>query len=99
MSFWKYFERRFYFLVGSFRPTKVDKFTDRLFSADCLDVKVIEDFSDMDASTVSDDIVENTEDTMTLLHKYVDELSVDLDKDRLKNMLKSLYTEAQDLEL
>lgn len=78
---------------------KFDKFTDRLFSADCLDVKVIEDFSDMDASTVSDDIVENTEDTMTLLHKYVDELSVDLDKNRLKNMMKSLYTEAQDLEL
>ena len=48
---------------------------------------------------MSDDIVENTEDTMTLLGKYVDELNVNLDKDRLKNMMRSLYTEAQDLEL
>ena len=76
-----------------------DKFTDRLLQADCHEVKIIEDFSDLDANTVSDDIVENTEDTMTLLGKYVDELNVNLDKDRLKNMMRSLYTEAQDLEL
>ena len=76
-----------------------DKFTDRLLLADCHEVKIIEDFSDLDANTVSDDIIENTEDTMTLLGKYIDELSVNLDKDRLKNMMRSLYTEAQDLEL
>ena len=76
-----------------------DKFTDRLLQADCHEVKIIEDFSDLDANTVSDDIVENTEDTMTLLGKYIDELSVDLNKNRLKNMMRSLYTEAQDLEL
>ena len=76
-----------------------DKFTDRLLQADCHEVKIIEDFSDLDANTVSDDIVENTEDTMTLLGKYVDELNVNLDKDRLKNMMRALYTEAQDLEL
>ena len=76
-----------------------DKFTDRLLQADCHEVKIIEDFSDLDANTVSDDIIENTEDTMTLLGKYIDELSVNLNKDRLKNMMRSLYTEAQDLEL
>ena len=76
-----------------------DKFTDRLLLADCHEVKIIDDFSDLDANTVSDDIVENTEDTMTLLGKYIDELSVNLDKPRLKTMMRSLYTEAQDLEL
>ena len=76
-----------------------DKFTDRLLQADCHEVKIIEDFSDLDANTVSDDIIENTEDTMTLLGKYIDELNVNLNKDRLKNMMRSLYTEAQDLEL
>ena len=50
-------------------------------------------------SNVSDDIVENTEDTMTLLEKYVDELDVTLDKTRLKNTMRTLYNEAQDLEL
>jgi len=76
-----------------------DKFVDRLLVADAYDVKIIEDFSEWDASNVSDDIVKNTEDTMTLLERYVDELDVTLDKNRLKNTMKSLYNEAQDLEL
>ena len=36
---------------------------------------------------------------MTLLEKYIDELDVTMDKDRLKNTMRSLYTEAQDLEI
>ena len=76
-----------------------DMFVDKLLKADAYDVKIIEDFSDLDASNVSDDIVENTEDTMTLLEKYVDELDINLNKDRLKNTMRTLYTEAQDLEL
>ncbi len=66
---------------------------------DTYEVKIIEDFSDLDANSVSDDIVENSEDTLTILNKYVDELDVSLDKNRLKNTMKSLYTEAQDLEI
>ena len=76
-----------------------DKFVDRLLAADAYEVKIIEDFSDLDASNVSDDIVENTEDTMTLLDRYVDELDITLSKDRLKNTMRTLYNEAQDLEL
>ena len=53
----------------------------------------------MGANTVSDDIVENTEDTMTLLSKYIRELDTSLDKDRLINYQRQLYTEAQDLEI
>ena len=78
---------------------KYDQFVDRLLKADCHEVKIVEDFSDLDASTVSDDIVENTEDTMSLLGKYIDELNVDLDKNKLKSMMKTLYVEAQDLEM
>ena len=76
-----------------------DKFVDKLLQADCHDVKIVEDFSDLDPSNVSDDIVENTQDTMTLLELYIDDLSVDLSKDRLKNTTRELYIEAQDLEI
>jgi DNA repair exonuclease SbcCD nuclease subunit len=76
-----------------------DQFLDKLYEADAFDIKIVEDFSDLDASSVSDDIVENTEDTVTLLNKYIDDLPIDLSKDRLKNQMKSLYTEAQDLDL
>ena len=76
-----------------------DQFTDRLLRVDAYEVKIIEDFSELDASNVSDDIVENTQDTMTLLEMYIDELEVDLSKSRLKNKMRELYSEAQDLEL
>ena len=76
-----------------------DQFIERLLKADSHEVKIIEDFSDLDANTVSDDIVENTQDTMTLLSKYIDELDITLDKGRLKNLQRQLYTEAQDLEI
>jgi len=76
-----------------------DKFVDKLLQADCYEVKIIEDFSELDASNVSDDIVENTEDTMTLLERYIDDLDVSLSKSRLKNTMRTLYTEAQDLEI
>ena len=36
---------------------------------------------------------------MTLLEKYIDELDIALNKKRLKNTMKALYNEAQDLEL
>ena len=78
---------------------KFDKFTDKLFKADCHEVKIIEDFTDLDANTVSDDIVENSQDTMTLLGKYIDDLDVNLDKTKLKTDISKLYHEAQDLEL
>ena len=76
-----------------------DQFLDKLYQADAFDIKIVEDFSDLDASTVSDDIVNNTEDTVTLLNKYIDDLSIDLSKDRLKDQMRSLYVEAQDLDL
>ena len=59
----------------------------------------IEDFTDLDANTVSDDIVENSQDTMTLLGKYIDDLDINLDKTKLKTDISKLYHEAQDLEL
>ena len=67
--------------------------------ANAYEVKIVEDFSDMQADSVSDDIVKYAEDTNTLLNKYIDELEIDLDKDRLKGMMRGLYNEAQDLEI
>ena len=77
-----------------------DRFIDRVLSeSGAHEVKIVEDFSELDAENVDDTIVENAEDTMTLLERYIDELDVTLDKNRLTNMMKSLYLEASDLEL
>ena len=76
-----------------------DRFTDRLLQEQTHEVKIVEDFSELDASNVSDEIVENAQDTTTLLEKYEDDLDTEIDKKRLKNTLKSLYLEACDLEI
>ena len=48
--------------------------------------------------SVDDDIVENAEDTPTLLDTYIEQTDTTLDKHRLKTLIKSLYTEAFDYE-
>ena len=53
----------------------------------------------IEKSDVRDEIIEKTEDTMTLVENYIDELDVTLDKERLKGTMRSLYTEAQDIEV
>ena len=63
----------------------------------CL-IQILEDYSDLSAASVSDDVVEGAEDTMNLVSNYVDQLKVDLDKDRLKVMIKEMYIEAQDTD-
>ena len=79
---------------------KFDRFIDTcLTKSGTYEVKIVEDFSDLSAENVSDEIVENAEDTTTLLEKYIEELDVDIDKKRLTSMMKSLYVEASDLEL
>jgi len=77
-----------------------DRFIDRVLSeSGAHEVKIVEDFSELDAENVDDAIIENAEDNMTLIERYIDELDVTLDKKRLTNMMKSLYLEASDLEL
>ena len=81
------------------KKNKFDMFMERLLKANAHEVKIVENFTDAGADNVSDDIVKYAEDTTTLLDKYIDELEIDLDKDRLKNTMRGLYNEAQDLEL
>jgi hypothetical protein len=76
-----------------------DQFLDRLLAVKTHEVKIVEDFSELDAENVSDEIIENAQDTTTLLERYIDELDVDIDKNRLKSTMRTLYLEANDLEL
>ena len=76
-----------------------DLFIDKLLKSTAHEVKIIEDFSDLDADNVSDEIVEKSEDTVSLLDNYIDELDISLDKQRLSGVMKSLYLEASELEI
>ena len=68
---------------------------DSLYLNNPIEVKIVEDFSEFEADAVDDDSVDIT-DTLTLVSQYVDALETDLDKEKLKTLMKTLYVEAQD---
>jgi hypothetical protein len=74
-----------------------DKFVDGLYASQPLDIKIIEDFSEFIESQIDDESV-NIEDTMSLLSTYVEAIETDMNKDKLKSYLKTLYIEAQNFK-
>ena len=63
-----------------------------------VELKIIEDFSEFEDGAVGEMDLK-LDDTITLLNDYVDNTVTDLDKERLKNLLQSLYVEAQHIEV
>lgn len=75
---------------------KYEKFLDKLIKTHPYELKIIENIklnSDFDC----DEIVEN-EDTLTLLKKYVDESEIKLNKNRIKDLIQSIYQESFQLQ-
>jgi DNA repair exonuclease SbcCD nuclease subunit len=75
---------------------KYEKFLDSLNKVEPYELKVIENIkinSDFDA----DEAVEN-EDTLTLLKRYVDESEIKLNKNRIKDLIQSIYKESFQLQ-
>lgn len=78
-------------------PVLYDMFLDNLYKAAPLDITIVEDFTDY--STISDDdIVDQSDDTLTILDKVIDTIEVSLDKNKLKTLMHKIYFEAQHLE-
>ena len=77
-----------------------DRFVDRCYSeGNFHELKIVEDFSDLDHENLTEEHFEEMEDTMSLLQKYVDEIdSQGLNKKKLNNLLKTSYVEANEVE-
>ena len=60
----------------------------------CADLKIVEDLS-VELENGSE--VLETEDTMTLLDKYIDEIDLRVSKPNVKTVMRSLYVEASEL--
>jgi hypothetical protein len=84
-------------VVEKTNQLKYDQFIDKLYKVNPLEVKIIEDMSEFEADILDDEGVDIS-DTQTLLSQYVDALETDVDKTRLKTLMKTLYVEAQDYD-
>ena len=76
---------------------KFDKFITKVYNSNPYEVKIIEDFSEYSEGEIATDI--NLEDTLDVLSNYVDSIETDYDKDKVKTFMKSLYTEAVNIEV
>jgi DNA repair exonuclease SbcCD nuclease subunit len=77
---------------------KFDKFVEQLYNNEVMELTIHEDFSEFESEAVDNDNI-NVEDTMTLLSDFVNSTETDKDKERLKTLLKTLYIEAQNLQV
>jgi hypothetical protein len=73
-----------------------DTLLDCLSKANPLEVSVVEDFSEITENVDVD--VDQAEDTMTILNKYVDGLSLPVESDKIKTVLRDVYNEALSME-
>jgi DNA repair exonuclease SbcCD nuclease subunit len=71
---------------------KFDKFINKVYQSNPLEVKIVEDFSEFTEGEVDENI--NLEDTSSVLSNYIDSLETEVDKDKIKSFMKTLYTEA-----
>ena len=77
-----------------------DRFVESCYdTGNFLELKIVEDFSDLDPNAIADEELDEIEDTMSLLEKYVGEIDSEaLDKPKLNKLLRGLYVEAQEIE-
>ena len=78
-------------------PYLFDLMLDAFYKAGVLDVSIVEDFSDV-LLEEDDDEVDQAEDTMTILNKYIDNMKLDVDNNKLKSHMRELYVEALNLQ-
>jgi DNA repair exonuclease SbcCD nuclease subunit len=78
-------------------PYLFDSVLDNLYKAGVSDIGIVEDFTD---PTIDDDdeLVDQAEDTMTILSKYIDNLALDVDPKKLKKFMREIYVEALNVE-
>jgi DNA repair exonuclease SbcCD nuclease subunit len=79
-------------------PFLFDHVIDNLYKVGIADLSIVEDFSDLNVD-IDQDIVDQAEDTITILSKYIDNLELDVESDKLKKLMRELYVEALNTEI
>jgi len=79
-------------------PFTFDRFIDKLQDVETHEMKIAETFEEFSGESIDDDKV-SLEETTELLDTYVEAVDTDLDKDRIKTVIRELYVEAQNYEI
>ena len=83
-------------VINKTNPYWFDLFVDKIEKENPIQVQVVDDNLNLDLVD-DEDILENVDDTLTILHNSIDTMATDVDKKRLDNLFKSLYSSALDI--
>lgn len=80
-------------------PVKFEKFVDKIYSSGVADLKIIENFAFTNLDPGFEDANKNieSEDTMSILDRYIDESETELDKSVIQSIIREIYQEACEL--
>jgi hypothetical protein len=73
---------------------KFDKFVDKLYESNIFELKIVENFN-IEQNFEIDEL--ESEDTISILNRYVDESEISLDKSVIEKIIQRVYKEACEL--
>lgn len=73
-----------------------DTVLDKLIKENPIDICVLENFEEL--ASLEEESFEEAEDTVTILSKYIDQLTLNVDADKLKNVMRELYVDCLNAE-
>jgi len=76
-------------------PKEFEKFIDKLYSSGVHELKIVENF---DIQETGDFEIDEEENTLSILNRYIDESEFDLDKNIIKDIFRDLYAKACEVE-
>ena len=76
-------------------PKQFEKYIDKLYSSNLAELKIVENFDFTEGEEFE---AEESEDTISLLNRYIQESEVDLDKSIVTEILQDVYREACEVE-
>ncbi len=77
------------------KPKEFEKFIDKIYSAGVQELKIVENF---DIHENEDFVIDEEENTISILHRYIDESEVELDKTIIKKIFQDLYSQSCEVE-
>ena len=76
---------------------KFEKFIDKLYASNVAELKIVENFDFKGWYDSKDSEEYESEDTMSILSRYIDEAEISLDKSVIQKMMQEVYQEACEL--
>jgi hypothetical protein len=73
---------------------KFEKFVDKLYSAGVAELKIVENFALQESENFE---VFESEDTLSILNRYIEEAEINLDKSIVQKVIQEIYQEACEL--